>query len=232
VDGQRATPRHGTRSALATALPSKKLGPAAHGNAEALSWIGRSISVQEGILIEASIAEVARQESQHLVLTGLKLPVLQEALNLVSRHHHDQVCDLSVDADAKAVQSYFPDLVIVNRTDRSGIVIDIKRSLAGYGGSGKLAELQLKMAASALALPDVLWRDHKRTSIDKIGTAIIDASRKDDDVDSGLWSLAGLDRLLGCSGTGRIAEMTIDAFREGVRKIWKTLVRKTILFLG
>jgi hypothetical protein len=210
--------------AVATALPSAQLALAACGDANAISFVGRSISVHEGNLIEGAIIEVARQQSDHLVLTGLKLPVLQEALNLVARHHLDQTRDLSVDAEAKAIQSYFPDLVVVNKFDRIGIVIDVKRSLAGYSGSGKLNELQLKMNAAALALPDVLWRDYKRIAVDQVGTAIIDASRTSDDLDGGLWSLNGLDSLLGCSGAGEIVTAAVAGYRDLVKGVWLSAI--------
>ncbi len=206
--------------AVAAALPPDQLALAACGDPDAISSIGRAIAVHEGYLIEASIAEAAKSHSGHLILTGVKLPVLQEAVNLIVRHQPDQVCALSVDAEGRALQSYFPDLVIVNRAAHTGIVLDIKRSLAGYGGSGKLNELQTKMAAAALALPDVLWRDHKRSFVDRVGCAIIDASRTEDDVAGGLWGLSGLDNLLGCNGVGETAKAAVAAFRQTVRQTW------------
>jgi hypothetical protein len=206
--------------AVAAALPPDQLVLAASGDPDAISLIGRAIAVEEGYLIEASIAEAAKSQSDHLILTGLKLPVLQEAINLVNRHQPDQVRELSVDAEGRPVQSYFPDLVVVNRSARTGIVVDIKRSLAGYGGSGKLNELRTKMQAAALSLPDILWRDHKRTYVDQVGSAIVDASRTQDDLDGGLWSLAGLDSLLGCAGAGEIAKSALKAFRETVKRTW------------
>lgn len=212
-------------NALSVAAPEDVVIRAVDGDPDALTALGRSIAAQEGYLIEATVVAIARQHSERLVVEDMRLPIAEGALALVNSHDPAQYETLSLASDGHSMQTYHPDLVVVDRTRRTGLVVDIKRNLGGYGGSGKLAELHARMSAAALSLPDRLWRDHKRIHIERVGVAVIDASRSETDRARGLWCLADLDELLEVDGGGDIARRTIALFRTKLRTLWLSHVR-------
>jgi hypothetical protein len=212
-------------NALSVAAPEDIVIRAVDGDPDALTALGRSIAAQEGYLIEATVVAIARQHPERLVLADMRLPIAEGALALVNSHDPAQYETLSLAADGRAMQTYHPDLVVVDRARRTGLVIDIKRNLGGYGGSGKLAELHARMSAAALSLPDCLWRDHKRIHIERVGVAVIDASRSETDRAKGLWCLAELDELLEVDGGGDVAQRMIALFRTKLRNLWLSHVR-------
>lgn len=197
---------------------------AASGELTALEATGRSLAVAEGRLIEGIVTALARQSFNHAVLVGMKLPVLPVAAELARRNRLAEYSRLSVDPDSNTRTSYRPDLVLVDRSRRSAIVLDIKRSLGGYNGSGSLLKLRQRMEAAACVLPELLWRDHQRTVVDTVGIAIIDASRTCDEIDEGIWGLSRLDELLSVEGAGAAALATVDAFRQCIKTRWRSAV--------
>ena len=118
--------------------------------------------------------------------------------------------------------------MLANRRTAEAIVIDVKRSLAGYLGGSKLSELKNRMQAAGLVLPDILWRDHQRLAVKRVSVAIIDGSRTDEDVSEGIWSLARLDELTGVSGAGVAAQSSIAAYRRGISELWSSAIRDAV----
>jgi hypothetical protein len=156
-------------------------------NWTALEATGRCLAVAEGRLIEAVVTALARQCNDRAVLIGMKLPILPVAAELARRNKLAEFSRLSVDPDSSTRTSYHPDLVLVDRSRRSAIVVDVKRSLGGYKGTSSLLKLRQRMEAAACVLPELLWRDHQRTAVETVGIAIIDASRTSDEIDDGIW---------------------------------------------
>jgi hypothetical protein len=198
---------------------------AVEGNAESLASLGRTIAVQEGHLLEAIIIALASTHPSRVTLSDLRLPVLPAAVEVIKRNRRKLYEGISFEAHSNpSAATYHPDLVIVDATSRCAVIIDVKRSLSGYLGGSKLLELQQRMTASGLVLPDVLWRDHQRLAVETVGTAIIDGSKTSTDVSDGVWPLSRLDDLLQIEGASRLAIESMEAFRCGIRKQWQTAI--------
>lgn len=198
---------------------------AVSGDSEGLASLGRSIAVEEGKLLEAVIIALAQRNKDVVVLTGVKLPVLEAAIAIIESNHTGAVGSLTLDPDGRSKRSYYPDLILANRKTQEAIVIDVKRSIASYLGSSKLAELKTRMQAAGLALPDLLWREHNRVAVTQVSVAIIDGSKHDADVSGGIWPLDRLNELVGFPGAGVIAQSAIAAFRHGISSIWTEAIR-------
>ena len=210
--------------AIAETMPPEIARSAVEGDAESLACLGRSIAVQEGHLLEAVIIALASTHPSRLALADLRLAVLPAAVEVIKRNRQSVYKGISFDATSHAGATYHPDLVIADGGRRSAVIIDVKRSLAGYLGGSKLFELQQRMAASGLVLPDVLWRDHQRLAVETVGTAIIDGSKTSTDVSDGVWPLSRLDDLLQIEGASRLAIESMEAFRCGIRKQWQAAI--------
>jgi hypothetical protein len=210
--------------AIAATMTPELARSAVEGDAESLASLGRTIAVQEGHLLEAVIITLASTHPSRLALTDLRLPVLPAAIEVIKRNRQSVYKGISFDATSHAGATYHPDLVIADGGRRCAVIIDVKRSLSGYLGGSKLSELQQRMAASGLVLPDVLWRDHQRLAVETVGTAIIDGSKTTTDVCDGVWSLSRLDDLLQIEGAARLAIESMEAFRDGIRKQWQTAI--------
>lgn len=202
------------------ALVPAKLATAVGGDLDAIETVGRGVAIEEGRLLEAVVTSLARTSTSNDVLVGMKLPVLKLAAELAKRNKLESVHHLSLDPESQSRSSYYPDFVLVGRTTRSAIIIDVKRSLAGYSGSGSLLKLQKRMEAAAWVLPEILWRHHQRLAVETVGIAIIDGSKTTSDIDDGIWSLDRLDDLLGVPGAGSAAQSCILAFREDLKSRW------------
>lgn len=207
--------------AIAATMTPEVARSAVEGNAESLASLGRTIAVQEGHLLEAVIIALASTHPSRLALTDLRLAVLPAAIEVIKRNRESVYKGISFDATSHAGATYHPDLVIADGGRRCAVIIDVKRSLSGYLGGSKLSELQQRMAASGLVLPDVLWRDHQRLAVETVGIAIIDGSKTTTDVSDGVWSLSRLDDLLQIEGASRLAIESMNAFRSGLRKQWQ-----------
>lgn len=195
---------------------------AVSGDAEGLASLGRSIAVEEGRLLEAVVIALARRSKGMVFLSGLKLPVLEAAVAIIEHNQPDQLNRLSLDPDGRSRRSYCPDLVLVNRASQEAVVIDIKRSVNGYLSGPKLAEFQSRMQAAALALPELLWRDHRRIAVTHVSVAIICAD--DECKGDGVWTIDKLDQVIGITGSGVIARSAIAAYRRGISSSWTNAI--------
>lgn len=210
--------------AITATIPAETAKLAVNGDPETLASLGRAIAVQEGYLIEAVVVALAATHPDRLTLSGLRLPLLPAALDVIRKNRRSLYEGLSLDATAGSMATYHPDLVIADPRTRSALIVDVKRSLSGYVGGGKLGELQQRMIAAGLVLPDILWRDHQRLAVETVGTAIIDASRTSDDVSDGVWPISRLDELLDINNAGALAAESLVTFRSGVRGVWRNAI--------
>ena len=133
------------------------------------------------------------------------------------------------DADMGTERTYKPDLVIVNRRTRKVLVIDLKRSLAAFGDSTRLADLKARMMAASLVLPDFLYKRHKRLSITDVDIAVIDGASRKSDHTQGIWKLTEIDDLLGLPGAAAAMERLRSTFGERVRAL---IERRALAALG
>jgi hypothetical protein len=94
-------------------------------------------------LLERGLAVVAALHPDLEVLgKPLKLPLVQAAIHAISTNTWDVLEGVCFDADMRTEGTYRPDLVVLNRKTRRALIIDLKRSLAAYGDSTRLADLK------------------------------------------------------------------------------------------
>ncbi len=148
----------------------------------------RAVSFREGKLLEQAVELLAKANPSLTVLSqSIRLPLVKAALEAVSANDWSQLEQITLDSEAPAKGSYTPDLIIVNRAKHAAFIIDLKRSLASYGDTTRLEELKSKMMATALILPDWLYKSQKRIMVDTVGVAIVDGASRPSDHASGIW---------------------------------------------
>lgn len=189
----------------------------------------RAVSFREGKLLEQAVERLAKANPNITVLTqSLKLPLVKAALEAVSGNDWQSLDGIKLDCEAPAKGSYTPDLIVVNRARHTAYILDLKRSLASYGDTSRLEELKLKMMASAMVLPDWLYKNHKRMMVDTVEVAIVDGASRPSDHATGIWALSEIDDLLEVDGVAAcMAELRLR-FGRRVQQLLEAEARKAL----
>ncbi len=189
----------------------------------------RAVSFREGKLLEQAVKRLAKLNPNLVVLMqSIKLPLVKAAIEAVTGNDWRHLEGVRLDCEAPAKGSYTPDLIIVNHAKRAAFVLDLKRSLASYGDSSRLEELKLKMLASAMVLPDWLYKTQKRLMVETVGVAIVDGASRPSDHASGVWALSEIDDLLEIDGAATcMAELRIR-FGRRVQQLLETEARRAL----
>ncbi len=189
----------------------------------------RAVSFREGKLLEQAVERLAKVNPDLVVLMqSIKLPLVKAAIEAVAGNDWRQLEGVRLDCEAPAKGSYTPDLIIVNRAKRAAFVLDLKRSLASYGDTSRLEELKLKMLASAMVLPDWLYKTQKRLMVETVGVAIIDGASRPSDHAAGVWALSEIDDLLEIDGAAAcMAELRLR-FGRRVQMLLEVEARRAL----
>ncbi|PYB72257.1 hypothetical protein [Rhizobium wuzhouense] len=189
----------------------------------------RAVSFREGKLLEYAFERVARANPNVLVLTqSLKLPLVKAALEAVSGNDWSSLDGIKLDCESPAKGSYTPDLIVVNRARHTAYILDLKRSLASYGDTSRLEELKTKMMASAMVLPDWLYKTQKRLMVDTVEVAIVDGASRPSDHATGIWALSEIDDLLEIDGAAACMAELRRRFGARVQQLLEVEARKAI----
>ena len=189
----------------------------------------RAVSFREGKLLEQAVDRLAQANPNVLVLTqSLKLPLVKAALEAVSGNNWASLDGIKLDCEAPAKGSYTPDLIIVNRARHTAYILDLKRSLASYGDTSRLEELKIKMMASAMVLPDWLYKTQKRLMVDTVEVAIVDGASRPSDHANGVWALSEIDDLLEIDGAAACMAELRRRFGLRVQQLLEVEARKAI----
>ncbi len=189
----------------------------------------RAISFREGKLLEQAVERVSKIHPDLVVLTkSIRLPLVKAATEAVVNNNWARLDRLMLDCEAPAKGTYTPDLIIVNTRRHMAFILDLKRSLASYGDTSRLEELKLKMMASALILPDWLYKNHKRLMVDTVGVAIVDGASRPSDHEHGVWALDELDDILGISGAAKTLGELRRRFGARVQAVLEQATRKAL----
>lgn len=214
-------------TAVATSTPSPD---AILGEFVDLASLIRSVSFHEGKLLEQALIAIGQRNPDLVVLwQSLRLPVTPAALEAIAHNRSGTLQGLSFDADARTRVTYTPDLVVVNRRYRSAVILDVKRSIASYLDTHRLAELKTRMLATSLILPDWLYKEHKRLSVDTVGIAIVDGASAPSDHASGIWAMDEINDLLEIEGA---AEAMAELRRRFGVKVRTLLVAEAQRLVG
>ncbi|MGO7371753.1 hypothetical protein AB9E19_13330 [Rhizobium leguminosarum] len=189
----------------------------------------RAVSFREGKLLEQAVERLAKVNPDLVVLMqSLKLPLVKAAIEAVAGNDWRHLEGVRLDCEAPAKGSYTPDLIVVNRGKRAAFVLDLKRSLASYGDTSRLEELKLKMLASAMILPDWLYKTQKRLMVETVGVAIVDGASRPSDHASGVWALSEIDDLLEIDGAAAcMAELRLR-FGRRVQQLLEMEARRAL----
>ncbi len=189
----------------------------------------RAVSFREGKLLEQAVDRLAKANPDILVLTqSLKLPLVKAAMEALSGNDWASLDGVKLDCEAPAKGSYTPDLVVVNRARHTAYILDLKRSLASYGDTSRLEDLKIKMMASAMVLPDWLYKNQKRLMVDTVEVAIVDGASRPSDHASGIWALSEIDDLLEIDGAAACMAELRRRFGIRVQQLLKVEARKAI----
>lgn len=193
----------------------------------------RAVSFREGKLLEQAVERLAKANPNVLVLTqSLKLPLVKAAMEAVSGNDWTSLDGVKLDCEAPAKGSYTPDLIVVNRTRYTAYILDLKRSLASYGDTSRLEELKIKMMASAMVLPDWLYKNHKRLMVDTVEVAIVDGASRPSDHATGIWALSEIDDLLEIDGVAVCMAELRRRFGAKVQELLEAEARKALGVFG
>lgn len=189
----------------------------------------RAVSFREGKLLEQAVERLAKVNPDLVVLMqSIKLPLVKAAIEAVAGNDWKHLDGVRLDCDAPAKGSYTPDLIVVNLAKRAAFVLDLKRSLASYGDTSRLDELKLKMLASAMVLPDWLYKTQKRMMVETVGVAIIDGASRPSDHASGVWALSEIDDLLEIEGAALCMAQLRLRFGMRVQQLLEAEARRAI----
>ncbi|MGO6787596.1 hypothetical protein ACCS70_29445 [Rhizobium ruizarguesonis] len=189
----------------------------------------RAVSFREGKLLEQAVERLAKVNPDLVVLMhSIKLPLVKAAIEAVAGNDWHHLEDVRLDCEAPAKGSYTPDLILVNRAKRAAFVLDLKRSLASYGDTSRLEELKLRMLASAMILPDWLYKTQKRLMVETVGVAIVDGASRPSDHAAGVWALSEIDDLLEIDGAAAcMAELRLR-FGRRVQQLLEAEARRAL----
>ncbi|MCV3739087.1 hypothetical protein OCK02_23210 [Rhizobium sp. TRM96647] len=199
------------------------------GHYVAVASLVRAVSFREGKLLEQAVERLAKVNQNLVVLMqSIKLPLVKAAIEAVAGNDWRQLEGVRLDCEAPAKGSYTPDLIVVNKAKRAAFVLDLKRSLASYGDTSRLEELKLKMLASAMIVPDWLYKTQKRMMVETVGVAIIDGASRPSDHAAGVWALSEIDALLEIDGAAAcMAELRLR-FGRRVRQLLEVEARRAL----
>ncbi|MGW9946508.1 hypothetical protein J2W92_001845 [Rhizobium leguminosarum] len=194
-----------------------------------LASMVRAVSFREGKLLEQAFERLSKQNPDLVVLVqSLKLPLVKAAVEAVTGNDWKHLDGVRLDCEAPAKGYYTPDVILVNRIRHLAFILDLKRSLASYGDTTRLEELKLKMLASAMILPDWLYKNHKRLMVDNVGVAIVDGASRPSDHASGVWALNDIDDLLEIDGAAAcMAELRVR-FGRRVQTLLEAEARRAL----
>jgi hypothetical protein len=196
--------------AMKAALAAEARDDVTFGEYAPLFGFFRSAVMQEGRLIELAVEQAVRQDPDLALLPIRAMPIVPAAQEMLKRTPADQLKGVRVPSRVHATETYRPDLFIVNRTRHSGLILDIKRSLASYRPQ-EIDRLRFRMLAVAAVAPE--WvAEHQHTLLVEVETAIIDGADEVSDPERGVFRLSEIDLLLEIEGAAASISRVRQAF--------------------
>lgn len=201
--------------AMKAALATEAREDSTFGDYAPLFGFFRSAVMQEGRLIELAVEQAIRRNPDLTLLPVKAMPIVPAAQEMLKRTPSDQIKGVRVPARVHATESYRPDLFVVNNVWHSGLILDIKRSLASYRPQ-EIDRLRFRMLAVAAIAPE--WvAEHQHTLLVEVETAIIDGADEVSDPERGVFRLSEIDALLETEGAAESIRQVRDGFSQRVQ---------------
>lgn len=201
--------------AFAGPLSIGRIAQLMRGTPQDYARLGNLPPVVEGIMLEQAITLLAATNAEVMIFSGHSLPVSEAAFERVRITLGGKGHTTPVVGHGQRNKGYEPDLVSINPTMGVAHVIDIKRNLSSYD-SPRLSHLKHRMFAAAYGLPALLARTGTNIAVNDIRIALLAVEGTRQDVENGIWSLAGLDQLIDVPGAAAVITKTRATFARRV----------------
>jgi len=175
----------------------------------------RSAVMQEGRLLEDSIALSVRRHPDLMLLPPKPMPIVPAAQEMLKRTPSDEIKGIRFPSRVHTSESYRPDLFVVNRATHSALLLDIKRSLPSYRPQ-EVDRLRFRMLAVA-AIASEWIAENQGPLLVSVETAIIDGANEVSDHERGVFRLSEIDELLGTEGTAVLIAQAREGFSKRVK---------------
>jgi hypothetical protein len=154
------------------------------------------------------------------------MPIVPAAVELLKKNEWREIQGIRLPSEVHTNKTYTPDLFVANRARHSGIIIDVKRSLASYSES-KLDGLRFRMLAVA-AIASSWLGERQGPVLVEVSTAIIDGADTLSDHEKGVFKLSEIGDLLEIDEAGNAMTRLRDMFAERVQNELHSQCRKVI----
>lgn len=180
-----------------------------------LASLANAKAVAEGRLLEKAIAVIAASNPALKILTQIRLPIRDAALELIEQNDPALYSHIAMEANERTRRTYTVDIVLIDLARQIAHLVDVKRSLGSFEAA-RIVELRQRMLAAALVTADILWREHQRLAVREVRVVILEASGRRTDYDRGVWSFDALDHLVGVPGAAAMIDRLRAAFATRV----------------
>ena len=213
--------------AMAAALAGETRDDSTFGDYASVFGFCRSAVMQEGRLLEDSIALAVRRHPDLMLLPPKPMPIVPAAQEMLKRTPSEEIKGIRFPSRVHATESYRPDLFVVNRVTHSGLILDIKRSLPSYRPQ-EIDRLRFRMLAVA-AIASEWIAENRGPLLVAVETAIVDGAAEVSDEERGVFRLSEVDELLGTEGTAGFVKKVRKGFS---RRVQEELERRCKTVLG
>jgi hypothetical protein len=202
--------------AMTAALAGETRDDSTFGEYASVFGFCRSAVMQEGRLLEDSIALAVRRDPDLMLLPPKPMPIVPAAQEMLKRTPSEEIKGIRFPSRVHATESYRPDLFVVNRAKHSGLILDIKRSLASYRPR-EVDRLRFRMLAVA-AIASEWIAENRGPLLVSVETAIVDGADEVSDHERGVFRISEIDDLLETEGAAESVSQAREAFSARVQE--------------
>ena len=177
--------------------------------------LGNLPPVIEGLMLEQAITLLAATNAEVMIFAGHPLSISDTAFERIRVSLGGKVQATPAASDNRRAKGYEPDLVSINPDKGIAHLIDIKRNLNSYD-SPRLSHLKHRMFAAAYGLPALLAGTGTEVTVSDVRVALLNIEGTRQDIANGVWSLAGLDQLIGVPGAAALITRMRTTFARRV----------------
>jgi hypothetical protein len=201
--------------AFAGPLAISRIAQLMRGTPQDYARLGNLPPVVEGTMLEQAITLLAASNPDVMVFAGHPLPVSEASFERVRVTLGGNLHSTPAMSAGTRPKGYEPDLVLIDPQSGIAHLLDIKRNLNSYDAP-RLSHLKHRMFAAAYSLPDLAASSSTRVTVTEIRVALLNIEASRQDVGKGIWSVAGLDQLIGVPGAAAMITRMRSTFARRV----------------